>query len=592
MKFCRNCGTPMEDMVKFCPNCGEQMPILNKKTPEPAAPAQPVQPVTPVMPVYQPVQEPVTAQPVRPVQPEQPVTPVMPVYQPVQEPVTPVIEPAPVYAQPVPEKSKKPGKGIIIGGIAGAIAVCGIAGMFFMRGCDNISDEQKFIDYQKKLLLEEPLTQLEEMINSIGQNEISTDMTITADVSGNEFDEYAPYVRDAQLGLKLDAKDGSFLVEASGSYKGTELLTGTITLDNGVAGIYVPDADEAYYTLNVADFTAKYIGQAIDLSAFKLKKLNGKDYTDVIRSYVDIIFSVVNKDSLTIEKKKNVTFKYMNLDGDYTVLTLKPTQEQIEKMLTDLGEKLKTDQDLRNLIRNTVDLDAVSKSLSAAYGYELDAEAVIDGYISRAGTQLTENAADFAKSAADAGLSWVVAIDGTNVRKITFIANDIEGIIIEADGDASKELDMALYSPLEENFYYSNHYTKDGKKYSGTTDLNTEDNTSHATYSYDLSSKSPLGMLVGKYDITITNSSDGTVTLSSEVTKSGSTYTHDIKAQANGQSVSLLIDAKEGCSAKKPALPPTDITNYSESDFSSLLEKISQNLQKNLLPKIMNLGLF
>ena len=579
MKFCRNCGTPMEDMVKFCPNCGEQMPILNKPAQEPAAPAQPVQPDAPV---YQPAQEPVNTQPAYQQMPQEPAAPVY------QSPA----EPAPVYAQPVPEKSKKPGKGILIGGIAGAVALCGIAGAFMLKGCNNIGDDQKFIDYQKKLLIDEPLNQLEELINSLGQNEISTDMTITADVSGGDFDQYASYVKDAELGLKLDAKDGTFLAEAAASYKGTELLTGTVTLDNGIAGIYVPDADEAYYTLDVAAFTAQYIGTPIDLSALKLKKLDGKEYTKVIRSYVDIIFSVVSKDSLTIEKKKNVTFKYMNLDGDYTVLTLKPTEEQIEKMLTDLGDKLKTDQDLRNLIKNTVDLDALSESISAANGYNLDAESIIDGYISNAGDQLISNAADFAQSAADAGLSWIVAIDGTNVRKISFVANDIEGLVIEADGDATKELDMAIYSPLEENFYYSNHYKKDGKKYSGTMDVTAEDSTSHANYSYDFSDRSPLGAVLGTYDITVTQSSDGTMSMSTEVTKNGSTYTHDVRFQANGMTVGLKIDATEGCTAKKPSLTPTDITNYSDSDFNALMDKISQNLQKNLLPKIMNLGLF
>lgn len=573
MKFCRNCGTPMEDLVKFCPNCGEQMPILNKPAQEPAAPAQPVQPVYP-----QPSQEP--AAPVYP--------------QPAQEPVTPVFTPiseTPVYAQPAAEKTKKPGKGLLIGGIAGAVAVCGIAGAFFLKGCDSMSDEQKFVDYQKKLLLDEPLTLLEEAINAVGQNEISTDMTITADVSGNEFDDYSSYVRDAEIGLKVDAKDASFLAEATASYKGTELITGTFTLENGVLGAYVPDADDAYYTINIAEFTAKYIGQSIDLSAFKLKKLDGKDYTDVIRSYADIIFSIVNKDSLTVEKKKNVTFKYMNLDGNYTVLTLKPTEAQFEQLLTDLGDKLKTDQDLRNLIRNTIDLDALSESISAANGYNIDIEAVIDGYISKAGNELTENASVYAEAAAEAGLTWIVAIDGSNVRKITFVANDVEGIIIEADGDASKELDMVIYSPLEENFYYSNHYTKDGKKYSGTTDVTTEDASSHLTYSYDLDSRSPLGMFTGSYNLTVTNSSEGTITAATEITKSGSTYTHDIKLQANGQTISLLIDAKEGCTANKPSLSPVDITNYSDSDFSALAQKIYQNLQTNLLPKLTNLGL-
>ena len=35
---------------------------------------------------------------------------------------------------------KKPEKiGILIGGIVGAVAVCGIAGAFFMKGCNNMS---------------------------------------------------------------------------------------------------------------------------------------------------------------------------------------------------------------------------------------------------------------------------------------------------------------------------------------------------------------------------------------------------------------------------------------------------------------------
>ncbi len=95
MKFCINCGAPLQEGNKFCMNCGQ-------KIEQPAAPA-PVQPM-PVQPAPVPVQ-PMPVQPApAPVQP-MPVQPAPAPVQPMPTPVQP--DPIPVRPEHVPEKPEK-----------------------------------------------------------------------------------------------------------------------------------------------------------------------------------------------------------------------------------------------------------------------------------------------------------------------------------------------------------------------------------------------------------------------------------------------------------------------------------------------------
>ena len=87
MKFCINCGAPLQEGNKFCMNCGQ-------KIEQPAAPA-PVQPM-PVQPAPAPVQP-------MPVQPAP--APVQPMPTPVQPDPIPV---RPEHVPEKPEKEKKP----------------------------------------------------------------------------------------------------------------------------------------------------------------------------------------------------------------------------------------------------------------------------------------------------------------------------------------------------------------------------------------------------------------------------------------------------------------------------------------------------
>ena len=81
--FCVNCGNPMDDGAKFCPNCGAQAPV--QQAAAPAAPAQQVAaPAAPAQQVATAVEASVAAEPVAAAE-------------------TPVVEPAPVVAEPAPQ---------------------------------------------------------------------------------------------------------------------------------------------------------------------------------------------------------------------------------------------------------------------------------------------------------------------------------------------------------------------------------------------------------------------------------------------------------------------------------------------------------
>ncbi len=113
MRFCSNCGHPVEDGNKFCGACGAAVVAPVAAEPVPAQPvmAEP----TPVQPV---VAEPVSAQPVRAYEPARPVAPAVP-------------------ATPVPATKDKVlgfvGMGLAIGGLFfGVIGL--LYGLIFIAG--------------------------------------------------------------------------------------------------------------------------------------------------------------------------------------------------------------------------------------------------------------------------------------------------------------------------------------------------------------------------------------------------------------------------------------------------------------------------
>ncbi|MBE7018169.1 MAG: zinc-ribbon domain-containing protein [Ruminococcaceae bacterium] len=93
MKFCFNCGTPLEAGVKFCPECGQKIPQPAAPAAQPAPPAkEPVYVVEEPAPVVE-KPAPVVEEPAPVVEKPAPV---------VEEPAPVVEEPAPVVEEPAP----------------------------------------------------------------------------------------------------------------------------------------------------------------------------------------------------------------------------------------------------------------------------------------------------------------------------------------------------------------------------------------------------------------------------------------------------------------------------------------------------------
>ena len=198
MRFCSNCGSPLQEGNKFCMNCGQR---LEQPVPAPVQPAPtPVQPApTPVQPAPAPVQPAPT--PVQPVP-----TPVQPAPAPVQ----------PVPAPATPPKEKKSNKRLFLFiGLGVAVILVAVLLFIFLSGDSGDADDPNLGRYDGVSCTYSGME-----LGAEGEwIELKSGGRLTIMLMGEEYDAK----------WKLEGKEFS-MTDSGGTYYGT-LKDGVLTLD-------------------------------------------------------------------------------------------------------------------------------------------------------------------------------------------------------------------------------------------------------------------------------------------------------------------------------------------------------------------------
>ena len=225
-KFCPNCGGSLEGAVDFCPNCGERL------RGEAGGGAQGRSP------------------------------------------------------QDVRKGVRKPGGKVwkIAGAVAGlclaAVLVVWLAGTVFA------SPAKKFAAYQEKTLQALFVDGLAEAAEAYNQYmHLSTDMTLTASSSDQELERY---LEDSAIELKVEMGEDSALINSALTLLGSQVVTADLTYDKGVAGFYIPELDDTYYTVDLAELDE---GFGPELENLKNTEIPVKDLEKLARSIVDTLSS-------------------------------------------------------------------------------------------------------------------------------------------------------------------------------------------------------------------------------------------------------------------------------------------------------------
>lgn len=461
---------------------------------------------------------------------------------------------------PVSAGKKKAPKGkkiaIISSAVAAVVAIAVLAAVL-LPGLTR-SDAEDFIRYQRSMIAQ-PLTDALMSGMESAMSVLNSDLTVTVHT---EDPDVGWLLDGASVVLKLKTEGGRFVANAVVNFMNAQLLTGALTLEDGVLGFYLPQARDVYYTMDVSKFSGDTgwdgtLPTGIDPSALSA----------CIEKYTDILCSAVRDDDLTVEKKKTVD--YIALDGDVTgtVYTFVPTARDIETTVLALADALEGDEDLAELLCG----------LAGASGREMTRLEAASALADAAG-RLREAAQNAGEAVEQSGFEWVLVMEGRTVRQVRIRANGRDlGIETSGrrDGDGERFAVFSSENGTVTTLLSGNSAIKGGNV-SGSVELALGDG--RATISFDRSqdSVSPLGIPAGRYELT---TDSGDVHIALEVADAGDgSFDHRLLLRGGElglvSDTTVTVNATKGSTAEAPDAPVVDISDYSEEELSALFEDL------------------
>ncbi len=567
MKTCPNCGHPLHGEAAFCQNCGAPAP---RDTPPAGAPAfcsncgEQLKPdskfcINCGAPVQQAPD--VSAQ---------------------EDLATP----------PRAGKKKKLAAAGAIAAAAVAVVVIGVIAIPRLFS----TPAQQFVAYQQDLFADRALGLLEEGVDTLGSGRFSSDLTVTATTDNPDINQY---LDDSSVSLKVELNRDTLLANGELTLMGSPILTGLLSYEKGTVGFYLPEVQDTYYTLDLSQTVETLTGQEVDLSVLTLPEISGKQWRALFQSYLDVVYTVVNQENVTLEQ--NVSFSLPQLGGSMTGsrYTFRPRATDVEAMLRELARSLREDETLRELIVKLVNPDMLTSAFGPDVFGGYDLESQLDDAILSLADDLERSAADAGRQVEEEGFTWELYTQGSQVRMIRLsTAYSDTTVVYEAQGQESDQRQEAFYAAFsgEPQFLVTHTYTKNGSQSSGFIDvIQPYGNALRLNYDMDTEKKSALGIPQGSYQL---YSEQLPVSLSLDVSQGqDGSVDHTLRLQAEPYvfdgvftDLEVNINTTERSSAQTPDAPPYDISHYTYDEYNVLFQQLGdavyQDLIRNLEPLI------
>lgn len=626
-RFCSNCGQILTADAMFCPNCGTavqesappaEQPKAERQSPaEEPAPVQPVEAPTPVQTVeetvpIQPIEEPAPVQTAEAAAPSEAVPPApsqpgsfcshcgerLPAGSTFCPNCGTIIQASasggkgfgrknPGGGGMKPAFSGKPNKGVLIAAAAAAAVVLVIAAFILLPKLFR-SPAKTFVSVQEEALLSPLLSAMEREMDIYGSGKFSTDITVTGSA---DMELINRYLSDSSLALKVDASGSDLLLNGDLVMMGSPVFSGTLTYEKGRLGVYLPEFDDSYYTMDLSAALERAGVDDVDLSDLKMPEFSGKEWRALSQTYLDLVYTAVNRKNVKVEKREDFRLSMLGESCTGTIYTFRPTQEDTQAMLEKLADHLEKDQELRKLITKIINSKSLQNALGRTYGYD-SLDEYLDKTLLEAADSLRENAEDLGAEVERSGFTWELYMEGKELRMVRINSSyDGDSLVFERDGTESKKCEQVLYlaSPYgDTEVYFQNEYSKKGKVYDG--ELSFDDgygDSCNVRYKMDTGKLSVLGAPYGSYDLRIPGE-DVVVNLEVSDGKSGSTdhqFSVYSDGYAFGQSFSRInatVNTTNRSSAKKPDKKATDITDYTDQELEELLYGLSNRIEAEL----------
>lgn len=479
-----------------------------------------------------------------------------------------------------PEK-KKPRWGIIAAVIA-AVLIIGVASAVLIPKF-TLNAPKKFVEMHRGIIT--PVVDLSaqtvtrdldpEKSGKIKEySGIDTDFSVTVDLDTGS-DIVDDIIKDSSVTFKVKSDPEKPLFGFILNLSGSDILSGTIVSEKDKVGISLPELSDEYYQIHYDDLEDILLAlgmdpdmdiQSIIGAAYSTESPLGVDSEQlkaIIDSYLDVFFSMVKKEN-TSSSKEDVYLPGCKETIGCTVITFKPTAEDIKVMVKQLCDKLKDDEELRDIVGHIAEY-AYLTDPNTADQYETSEEYVkyiLESYDDTVKNLWDRNEKDivaFAEDTEENEICWKIAYKALRVHMISITDKDANGVGYESVGNV---LDMRtdLLSRYDENrasIIARSELKLSGKNAEGRIIVNElDEGNAQIDYSVDLSRKSGLKIPYGELKF-----SYGDIKADVNVRSEGSGSQHDIKIRNEDNDISIgIFSTDKESTVKEPSQVPTRVT--------------------------------
>lgn len=613
MKYCSKCGAPVPDGASFCNKCGAPVPASQQSAPaqEPASPLRRQRAAA--KPTFCRVcgtQIPASAKN-------------CPNCGAAVSTPAPAAAPAPKTA-PAPRAKTAPSSGKnpmpILIALAAAVVIAVIVLVVVLVSRPRSTPASEFVSYNKSVA-SDILSVFSNTTHNATKPELHTDLTISASA---DTPAISSILNSATFTSKVDISGDRALINAQASLLGSTVLNATVTYENGKLGLYLPELDGGYYTLDIgqllrddANEMGYYTSDRANIASVQLLldtvRQRSGDLPGMVQPYLDALMGIVNDQNVTCEQNVPVTLQRVQQQPVCTVYTFKPREEDISNLVVALANQLERDGSLRSLLKDIfAGFLEYFPDYFAGSPYESDPGSYIDEQFSQAASALRESAPNIAQQfCAQEELTWTLAVENGQIRYLCIdlfdrYTNTNDSLVYEsafADGQTGESLYLfnGGIVPLYERMHTQTDSGVSGmiRLYDNIGNIGSLGyyySSDYLAVSYDIQSgkTSPLGIPYGDYTVSYSDGY-GQISLSVHDGANGGVDHVLILDELFGGSynmpdhLELTVNATSGTSAAWPNVAPVDVTNYSDEEMSALFGSIVDSMQGDVLGNLMGL---
>ncbi len=567
MKYCPNCGEPLEDAALFCPVCGEKYP----SGPADGSPADGGS------------AGPADGSPADGIRPS--------------DGIRPADGGKASEAAPKKRKSKA---GLIIALVL-ALILGACAALYFTGAYEKLLPPSRLkLGLAEKALVERTLDDAFDAQDKVRAHEdVKAHIDLTAGVESSasglagffsQTNVISSLLGQVKVGVDVDGANARLGVE----FKGNPLLDATVTRTDDTLGLYVPQLDENYYTIGIQALAEKLAEQSeeFDASAAGGMKLEPLDEQKTRREVMELLAALAKastRENTEVERKAADKLFGGTWDGTFDRYTVTPTAEDIERAINAAADMLGREGCY------------LAERLAPVYEMFLSQREIEGGEEDGGKTPqslpeyLRANAESLSKELADAHFKLEVLADGNELVSHRFITDEARVSI-----DTLKS--MATGGKTFDRTYIENVTRYGGEEYTDSVqyDVSKTDSALDGTMivksngedlavcgiALDLTQKSALGTHAGRINLRM---ADGGMSIVIDSEAEGDAMVHRITYTPGDESelgdvtkVELTARVTEGGEVEAPSVSPTDVSDKSLEEIGGIFSGMLQNLTGTL----------